>query len=98
MQEFGGNVAPLSVVGMFLNYTGNHILHYISTVMRRKVFYPSHRVTGIQLLQNGEVLVSTVRKQCVVTKNEKNGHTVFSEQETQVSFRAKAVVVGNGGY
>jgi hypothetical protein len=98
MAEFGQNIAPLSVVGMFLNYCGNHILHYIQTVMKKKVFYPSHRVTGIQLLQNGEVLVSAVRKQCVVTKNDKNGHIVFSEQEQQVSFRSKAIVISNGGH
>jgi len=47
MQDFAGNIAPLSVIGMFLNYAGNHILHYIHTVMKRKIFFPSHRVTGI---------------------------------------------------
>ena len=83
---------------MFLNYAGNHILHYIQTVMKRKVFYPSHRVTGIQLLQNGEVLVSAVKKQCMVTKNDKTGNIVFAEQEQQVSFRSKAVVISNGGH
>ena len=82
MAEFGGNIAPLSLIGMFLNYTGNHLLHFIHTVMRRKVFYPSHRVTNIQLLQNGEISVTAVKKQCMVSKNDKNGHIVFSEQET----------------
>lgn len=47
MAEFGSNIVPLSVIGMFLNYAGNHALHYIATVMKKKIFYPSHRVTGI---------------------------------------------------
>ena len=47
MAEFGQNIAPLTVVGMFLNYAGNHMLHYIMTVMKRRVFYPSHKVVGI---------------------------------------------------
>ena len=29
MAEYGQNCVPLSVVGMFMNYVGNHILHYI---------------------------------------------------------------------
>jgi hypothetical protein len=49
--------------------------------MRKKVFYPSHKVTGIQLLISGEVLVSAIKTQCVVKKNDQNGHIVFSEQE-----------------
>ena len=97
MEEYGQNIVPLSVVGMFMNYTGNHILHYISTVMKRKVFYPSHRVTGIQLLISGEVLISTIKTQMMVKKNENNGHIVISEQEQAVQFRSKAVVISNGG-
>ena len=50
MQEFGQNIVPLSVVGTFLNYVGNHLLHYIKVVMRKKIFHPSHEVTSIQLL------------------------------------------------
>ena len=29
MCDFGPNIVPLSVVGMYLNYAGNHLLHYI---------------------------------------------------------------------
>jgi len=65
--------------------------------MKRKVFYPSHKVTGIQLLVSGEVLISAIKTQCVVKKNEGNGHIVFSDQEQTVQFRAKAVVISNGG-
>tara|TARA_B110000305_G_C19375696_1_gene606834 strand:- start:499 stop:831 length:333 start_codon:yes stop_codon:yes gene_type:complete len=65
--------------------------------MKKKVFYPSHRVTGIQHLLNGDVLVTTIKKQCVVKKNDQNGHIVFSEQESTVQFRSKAVVISNGG-
>ena len=84
MQEFGSQIVPLSVIGMFLNYAGNHILHFIYTMMKRKVFYPNHRVTGIQLLANGEIITTAIKKQCVVKKNESNGNIVFSEHETTV--------------
>lgn len=29
MQSFGKEIAPLNFVGHFLNYAGNHLLHYI---------------------------------------------------------------------
>ena len=47
MAEYGSLIVPLSVVGMYLNYCGNHLLHYVYTVMRRRIFYPCHRVTSI---------------------------------------------------
>jgi len=50
MADYGSLIVPLAVVGMYLNYCGNHLLHYVATVMRRRIFYPSHRVTSIVLL------------------------------------------------
>ena len=47
MEEFGQNIVPLTVVGTFLNYVGNHLTHYIMTVMKRRIFFPSHKVTSI---------------------------------------------------
>jgi hypothetical protein len=79
MAEFGSQIVPLSVIGMFLNYAGNHILHFIYTMMKRKVFFPNHRVTNIQLLANGEIITTAIKKQCVVKKNESNGNIVFTE-------------------
>ena len=29
MAEYGSRIVPLAVVGMYLNYCGNHLLHYI---------------------------------------------------------------------
>ena len=40
MMEFGKNVVPLSVVGMFLNHCGNQILHNVWVTMKRKIFHP----------------------------------------------------------
>lgn len=45
--EFGPAIIPLSAVGMIFNYTGNHLLHYIHTVMKRRIFYPCHIVTSV---------------------------------------------------
>lgn len=47
IDEYGSFITPLSVVGMFLNYAGNHLLHWVYTVMKRKIFYPSHKVVAI---------------------------------------------------
>ena len=47
MKEFGPNIVPLSMVGMMMNYAGNHLLHYIFTVMKRRIFYPMHKVTSV---------------------------------------------------
>lgn len=29
LAEYGQSIAPLSLVGMFLHYCGNHMLHYL---------------------------------------------------------------------
>jgi len=42
--EFGHSLIPLSAVGMIFNFTGNSLLHYIHSVLRRKIFYPCHTV------------------------------------------------------
>ena len=47
VDEFGSYIAPLSLIGHFFNYAGNHILHYAHTVLKRKMFYPSHKVTSV---------------------------------------------------
>jgi hypothetical protein len=47
MREFGPNIVPLSMVGMMMNYAGNHLLHYIYTVMKKRIFYPMHKVVSI---------------------------------------------------
>lgn len=58
MHEFGSQSVPLSLVGMYLNYAGNHILEYTHSVLKKKIFYPQHRVTSIQILENGEMLTT----------------------------------------
>lgn len=42
LKEFGKNTAPLSLIGHFLNYAGNHLLSYIHQITKKKVFYPMH--------------------------------------------------------
>lgn len=55
-----------------------------------------HKVVSIQLLQNGDILTTSKRTDCLIKKNSISGHTVFSEQESTVVFRSRAVVVSNG--
>jgi hypothetical protein len=40
-------------------------------------------------------MIHAVRKQCKITRNDKQ--IVFTEQQQPVVFRAKAVVISNGG-
>lgn len=47
MKEFGENVVPLPLIGMTMNYAGNHLLHHIHTVLRKKIFFPMHKVVSI---------------------------------------------------
>jgi hypothetical protein len=78
MKEFGPNVVPLSLVGMMLSYAGNHLLSYIFTQYKRKIFFPAHKVVSVQLLSSGDILTTTKRIETVVKKSG-NGHTVFQE-------------------
>ncbi len=31
LKEYGPSIVPLSMIGMMMNYAGNHMLHYIAT-------------------------------------------------------------------
>ncbi len=61
LKEFGKNTAPLAVIGHYLNYAGNHLLSYIHTTLKKKIFYPLHKVVSIQLMSNGEILTKVKR-------------------------------------
>ena len=78
LKEFGPNIVPLSLIGMLLSYAGNHLLAYVFNQFKRKIFYPAHKVTSVQLLSNGEILTTTKRTDTVV-KRSANGHTVFQD-------------------
>lgn len=95
LKEFGPNIIPLQLIGMMMNYAGNHMLHYIATVLKRKIFYPMHKVISVQLLASGEILTTTKRTDCVIKRN--GGNIKFLEQEVTVTFRSKAIVLSNGG-
>jgi len=47
------------------------------------------------LLINGECLITSIKKQVKIKKNE--NHITFLEEEQTVVFRSKAVVISNGG-
>lgn len=47
LQEFGPSIVPLQLIGQMMNYAGNHLLHYIWTTMKRKVFFPMHKAVTI---------------------------------------------------
>ena len=68
--EFGPSIIPLSTVGMILNYTGNHLLHFIHSVLGRRIFYPAHKVVSVQLMNNGDILTTAVRKEYSIILNE----------------------------
>ena len=46
---------PLSFVGHFMNYVGNHLLHYIFQSTQKKIFYPLHKALSIHLCANGQI-------------------------------------------
>lgn len=61
LREYGSRLVPLSLVGMFMNYAGNHLLHYIYVTYKTKVFHHGHKVVGVQLLGNGEFLTTSIK-------------------------------------
>jgi hypothetical protein len=46
-QQYGNSIIPLSIIGMLMNYVGNHLLEYMSHNWHQKVFYPCHTVTSV---------------------------------------------------
>jgi len=67
--EFGPAIMPLQTVGTILNWTGNHLLHYIHTVLGRRIFFPMHHVVSVQLMNNGDILTTAVRKEISIILN-----------------------------
>ena len=67
--EFGPSCIPLSTIGMILNYTGNHLLHWIHSVMGKRIFFPCHRVVSIQLCANGDIVTTAMRKEVSIVLN-----------------------------
>jgi hypothetical protein len=60
--EFGQACIPLNAAGMILNYAGNHLLHFIATVLHKKVFFPMTRVTSVTLMNNGDIVTTALRR------------------------------------
>lgn len=69
---FGKKNCPLSVVGMFMNHTGHHLLHHIkkilqkeiekgNTKLRTQVFYPRHEIQSVTYLDNGTVMTTALK-------------------------------------
>ena len=47
MSEYGSQIVPLSMVGNFMNFVGNHLLYYIYQQYKCKVFFGRHKVVSI---------------------------------------------------
>jgi hypothetical protein len=69
LKEYGSNTVPLGLVGIMMNYAGNHLLHYIYQTYKKRIFYPCHRVISIKLLNSGDVLTTAIKKECILKKN-----------------------------
>lgn len=67
--------------------------------MRKKIFFPCHKVTKIQLMQNGDVVTHAVKRVFSIKMNSADGTVTFgAESKQNVTFRSKAVIVSNGGH
>lgn len=67
LNAYGSSICPLFMAGIYLNYAGNHLLaHIYQTYNKAKVLHRGHKVVGISLLANGEILVTAIRKQTIV--------------------------------
>ena len=64
--------------------------------MKRRIFYPQHHVTSIQLLNSGEIIIAAQRVQKSVRSIDRVGNPVIGESVQNVQFRAKGVIISNG--
>lgn len=94
--EFGPSCIPLSTVGMILNYTGNHLLHFIHTVLGRRIFFPSHRVVSVQLMQNGDIITTAMRKEISIVLNDGKEQKAIAAQPTAADASAAAGTTPEG--
>jgi len=46
-----------------MNYSGNHLLHYIYQTMHKRIFHPMTKVTSVTLMSNGDIITQATRKQ-----------------------------------
>ena len=86
MKEYNSKVAPLCVIGTFLNYCGNHILHYMQESLQPKTnkyqtFYPGYEVVNVTLLKDGYTLTTAMQS---------HGDGKY------IQFKSKFVVLNNG--
>ena len=63
--DYGSSVVPLSLVGLFMNYAGNHLLSHIWQRYNQKIFYPRHKVISMQLLSSGDILVTALKNESI---------------------------------
>lgn len=95
MKSYGSKIAPLAVVGQFMNHAGNSVLNYIDKVVlhgyrqdERQVFFARHEVQSVTLLDNGDILTTAIKR--YIDPEDKK------EYETFVQFKSKAIVLNNG--
>ena len=60
------NIVPLSLVGLLLNYVGNHFLQYAHALTGKRIFYPLHQAQSIQLMGNGDIHTSVLKTECSI--------------------------------
>lgn len=97
IDEFGSFIAPLTLIGHFFNYAGNHLLHYTESAWKKRIFYPGHRVISIQLLANGEITTTCMQKVINIQKVEGKYEIKVEKREQMVVFRSRTIVLSNGG-
>ena len=97
LKDFGKNTAPLPVIGHYLSYAGNHLLSFIHQTLKKKIFYPLHKVVSVQLMSNGEILTKVKRQQLEITVVDNQESLRIIETDQVVMFRSRMLVIGNGG-
>ncbi|CAI2385090.1 unnamed protein product [Moneuplotes crassus] len=83
MLHYEWRPAPLSLIGTYLNYVGNQILNKINIIHNQKIFHPFTEVINIKQVSSGDILVKA--------------KSTRDHESNIVHFRAKRVVLANGG-
>ena len=80
------------------------MLKFIDAVYGKRVFFPLHKVVSINLMTNGDMVTTAIRKEVsiVLDPNRKQymdqpGYKMIIHAESTITFRSRAVILSNGG-
>ena len=80
--DYFNNQAPCSLLGFFMKLLGNCLLRHIYILKNKHIFFPYQDVLQVQLLNGGEILVTSRNNKHNIALNEQT----YNKFKTNVNF------------